>query len=397
MKYWAFFLAFSLICSANLQAKPKQDYWPTSAWKTKPIESIGIDKQKFKKLTDYIWAKNVKYKTDAFLIIKDGYIVYEAYDRGHNANKKHMFWSFSKSMTNILMGIAIKKKILGLDDYVHQYYPEANRNKAKEIRLHHVLNMASGFRFYEEHPLNIILSDSIYVYYSEDNRVDVAASIAKRKMKHRPGTQFNYGTHEPILAMGILKKAINNKEKYNSFPWTELFDKLGMSSIHFEQDLSGTFLGGSGGWGTARDYAKLGLLMLNNGNWNGDQILPKNWVDWSTKRISPALFKPKRERGQRRLNVESYGGYWWLNKKLPMNKHRPYPHAPEDIYQAMGFRGQTMGVIPSLNMIILRMGSDGRKPKEKVKRDKMYKLLFDSMGLDFNPGKHKRNKGGVFL
>jgi CubicO group peptidase (beta-lactamase class C family) len=166
-----------------------------------------------------------------------------------------------------------------------------------------------------------------------------------------------------------------------------------MKSIHFEQEVSGTSLGGSGGWGTARDYAKLGILMLNKGLWNKERLLPKTWVDWSTKRIAPALFTPKRERGQRRLNIESYGGYWWLNYKLPMNKYRPYPNAPEDLYQAMGFRGQTMAVIPSLNMIVLRMGSDGRKPKQKVKRDKMYKLLFDSMGLNFNTEKAKSGRG----
>lgn len=391
MRIWSLILLFS-VASLSAQAS-LQDYWPTKGWKTKSLSELGINSLKFKKLTDYIWAKDVKYKTDAFLIIKDGYIVYEGYDRGHDTKKKHMFWSFSKSLTNILMGIAVKKKIVKLEDYVHQYYPEANRKKAKEIQLHHVLNMSSGFRFYEEHPLNIILSDSIYVYYSEKNRVDVAKSIASRKMKHRPGKQFNYGTHEPILAMGILKKALKNKEVYNEFPWVELFNKLGMKSIHFEQDISGTFLGGSGGWGTPRDYAKLGLLMLNNGKWENEQLLPSDWVKWSTKRIAPALFRPKRERGQRRLNVESYGSYWWLNYKLPMNKHRPYPNAPQDMYQAMGFRGQTLAVIPSLNMIILRMGSDGRKPKQKVKRDKMYKLLFNAMGLDFNPNRHKKRKG----
>ena len=386
-------ILIGLIILPSLLMAARQDYFPTKGWKSKPLSTLNIDQKKFDLLMDYIWDKDAKYKTDAFLIIKDGYIVYEGYDRGHDQNKKHMFWSFSKSLTNILMGIAVKKKILKLDDYVHQYYPSMKGARASEVKLEHVLNMSSGFRFYEEHPLNIILSDSIYVYYSEKNRIDAALSITKRKMKYPPGKQFNYGTHEPILAMGILKKAINNKKTYNDFPWTELFDKLGMKSIHFEQDLSGTFLGGSGGWGTARDYAKLGILMLNHGKWEEEELLPKSFVEWSTKKIAPALYRPKRERGQRRLNIESYGSYWWLNYKLPMNKHRPYPNAPEDLYQAMGFRGQTMGVIPSLNMIILRMGSDGRKPKQKVKRDKMYKLLFDAMGLDFNLEGKKASRG----
>lgn len=204
-------IILGLIILPSLAMGAEQDYWPTKEWKSKPLETLNVNQKKFDLLMDYIWDKEAKYKTDAFLIIKDGYIVYEGYDRGHDLHKKHMFWSFSKSLTNILIGIAVKKKIVRLDDYVHQYYPTMKRERASDVKLQHVLNMSSGFRFYEEHPLNIILSDSIYVYYSEKNRIDAAKSITERKMKHAPGTQFNYGTHEPILAMGILKKAIGNK------------------------------------------------------------------------------------------------------------------------------------------------------------------------------------------
>jgi CubicO group peptidase (beta-lactamase class C family) len=119
--------------------------------------------------------------------------------------------------------------------------------------------------------------------------------------------------------------------------------------------------------------------MLNEGVWEQKRILPKWWANFATKTVAPALVKRVSEDGQERLNVESYGAYWWLNKKLKMNKQRPYPSAPDDLYQAMGFRGQTMGVIPSKGLIIVRMGSDGRKPKKKLKRDKMYKLLLDSL------------------
>jgi hypothetical protein len=95
-----------LLASSN---KKRQDYWPTKEWKSKPLSSLNVDMKKFDLLLDYIWDKEAKYKTDSFLIIKDGYIIYEGYDRGHHKKKKHMFWSFSKSLTNILMGIAIKK------------------------------------------------------------------------------------------------------------------------------------------------------------------------------------------------------------------------------------------------------------------------------------------------
>jgi len=119
--------------------------------------------------------------------------------------------------------------------------------------------------------------------------------------------------------------------------------------------------------------------MLNNGMWEGKRILPEWWVKFATQTVAPAQEKRQNEEGQQRLNVESYGAYWWLNKNLKMNKTRPYPNAPDDLYQAMGFRGQTMGVIPSKGIILVRMASDGRKPKRKLKRDKMYKLLLASL------------------
>ena len=355
------------------------DYFPTKGWKTKSLEEVGFNKSKFQKVLDYVWEDKGNHKSDAFVVIKDGYLVYEGYDRGYGPEKKHMFWSFSKSLTSTLMGIAIQKGILNLDTYAKDYYPELDRKRGRNLQLRHILNMSSGFKYYEENPVNIALSDSIFVYYSKKAYKDVALNVAKMKMKRNPGYQFNYGTHQPMLAMGMLKRAINDQNAYNEFPWNELFNKLGMKSVVVEQDMSGTFLGGSGGWGTARDFAKLGLLMLNNGKWEEEQLLPTWWTKFATQDVAPALYRPKKDKLQRRLNRESYGAYWWLNKKLPMNKHRPYPSAPNDLYQSMGFRGQTMGVIPSLNLIIVRMGSDGRKARKKLKRDKLYKLLLASI------------------
>lgn len=360
------------------------DYWPTKGWKRKSLEEAGFDRQKFQKVLDYVWEDEGNHRSDAFVVIKDGYLVYEGYDRGYSPTKKHMYWSFTKSLTSTLVGAAIEKGYLSLEDKLVQYYPEEmNREKAKDVSLRHLLNMSAGFDFYEEHPVNIALSDSIFVYYSKKNFKDAAKGVAKLKMKYAPDEQFNYGTHQAHLAMGVLKKAMiqkvpNGLKKYEDFPWDALFTPLNMD-VTFERDLSKTFLGGSGGWGMAKDYAKIAFLMLNEGVWEGKRILPSWWNQFATQTVAPALLKRESEEGQQRLNVESYGAFWWLNKKLKMNKNRPYPSAPEDLYQAMGFRGQTMGVIPSKGIIIVRMGSDGRKPNKKLKRDKFYKLLLDSL------------------
>lgn len=367
------------ISSHTFATQKYGDYWPTQSWKSKSLEKAGFDRKKFQKLLDYVWEDEGNHKSDAFVVIKDGYVVYEGYDRGYNPKRKHMFWSFSKSLTSTLIGAAVQKGILNLDMLAKDFYPEMDRDKAKDVTLRHVINMSSGFKFYEENPVNIALSDSIFVYYSRAAYKNVALKVAKTEMKHAPDQQFNYGTHEPMLAMGILKKAMNNPTAYANFPWDALLNPLNMKSVVIERDLSGTFLGGSGGWGTAKDFAKIGYLMLNNGVWDSKQILPDWWVNFATNTVAPALANRSSEEGQQRLNVESYGAYWWLNKKLKMNKQRPYPNAPTDLYQAMGFRGQTMGVLPSHGIIVVRMGSDGRKPDKKLKRDKMYKLLLSAL------------------
>ncbi|MAF77523.1 MAG: hypothetical protein CME60_05120 [Halobacteriovoraceae bacterium] len=364
---------------SNVTAMAKVDYWPTQAWKTRTLEEAGFDRDKFQKVLDYVWEDEGNHKSDAFVVIKDGYLVYEGYDRGYHPKRKHMFWSLTKSLTSTIIGAAIHRGHIELDALAKDYYPEMNREKAKDVTLRHILNMSAGFKFYEENPINIALSDSIFVYYSKKAYRDVAKHVASLEMKYAPDEQFNYGTHQPMLAMGMLKKAINNPSIYDELPWELLFKPLGIKNIVFERDLAGTFLGGSTGWGVAKEYAKLGLLMLEDGIWEGKRILPEGWVKFATQTVAPALLKKKSEDGEMRLNVESYGAYWWLNKKLPMNKTRPYPSAPETLYQAMGFRGQTMGVLPEQNIIIVRMGSDGRKPKKKLKRDKFYKLLMNSL------------------
>ena len=311
MKLTGKVLALLVTICVGQVARAKQlstpNYWPTQAWRSQSLEKAGFDKSKFQKVLDYVWEDKGNHKSDAFVVIKDGYVVYEGYDRGYSPTKKHMFWSFSKSLTSTLIGAAVHKGILSLETQARDYYPEMNRPKAKDVTLRHILNMSSGFKFYEENPVNIALSDSIFVYYAKDAYKDVALKVAKTKMKFAPDEQFNYGTHEPMLAMGILKKAIGDIKKYEDFPFNALLNPLNMKSVVIERDQSKTFLGGSGGWGVAKDFAKIGFLMLNDGLWEGKRILPKNWVKFATQTVAPAQLKRTSDYGQQRLNVESYG------------------------------------------------------------------------------------------
>lgn len=337
----------------------------------------NLESESFKRLEEFVWSQKEGHVTDAFLIYKSGKLIYEKYGNGYTAQKPHMLWSLTKSLTSTIVGHAIFKGQLSFDELASDYFVELRKPLAEEITVEDLLTMTSGLKFYEEHPFNIILSDSIYAYYSRKSYKNVAASMAKREMKDRPGEKFNYNVGQAHLLMGVLKRSFNSQKEYEDFVFKEVLDRLGMTTTVFEQDLDGNFLGGSGAFATAIEYLALGKLILNNGQVDGEEFLPAWWMEKATGQSPQALLKAQNEEDEMRLNRESYGFYWWLNKKLPMNDERPYPTAPEDMVQALGFRGQTMAVFPSHDMIVLRFGSDSRK--ETINRKKLYKLLFKAV------------------
>ncbi len=366
------------VASASRPRQPNQ--FPTQGWSTARLEQVGIDRNAFKNLRDYVFDTRAKYKTDAFLIIKDGKLVYEEYGNGYGPDQPHMLWSFSKGLVNALLGVAEHKGLLHRNTLVHQYYPQfAKTRQGQSLTLQHLMHMSSGLDYYEEHPANIILSDSISINYTADAYTDMAENMSRRSFVAEPGTKFNYSSGECNLAMGVLKKVLGRQDVYDRFPWMSLFNILGMRSTTFEQDASGTFVGGSFGWSSARDIAKLGYLYLNDGVWDGERLFPRDWVKWSLT-TAPALQNPQLvQSDQLRLNQEDYGAYWWLNKKLPMNREKPFPAAPEDTFLAMGYKGQTLAVIPSKKTIIVRLGNDGLDSETKLNRAHMLALYMETL------------------
>ena len=123
----------------------------------------------------------------------------------------------------------------------------------------------------------------------------MAQYTSERPIAYKPGNVFNYSSGETNLLMGILKKAINNKERYNDFPWKELFEPLGMKNITWEQDQSGTFVGSSYLYMPSRELIKFGELFLNQGNWKGKRVLSSSWVRFSYE-LAPAVNKTETER-----------------------------------------------------------------------------------------------------
>jgi CubicO group peptidase (beta-lactamase class C family) len=175
------------------------------------------------------------------------------------------------------------------------------------------------------------------------NKADMAGYTASQPLKLSPGKEFYYSSGNSNILSGIIRSTVGEKDYY-AFPATELFHKTGMYHTLLEPDASGTFVGSSYVYASARDYARFGMLYLNDGVFNGERILPEGWVQ-HTVTPSPAS------------KQKNYGYQFWLNgvdENDPSKKE--FPEVPPDMFYADGYGGQRIYIIPSLQLVVVRMG-----------------------------------------
>ena len=360
--------------------------YPQKTWERGTLSDAGLSKEKVTKLIDHL-TSDKEMPTDVFLLIKSGKIVFEQYFSKpgieHTPDKKHMVWSLTKPITGAIVGSAIEEGVVSLNDSITKYYPhitsiksKKSRKRASQLKISHLLKMESGLRHTEEAKFRI-LSDAIYTYYSNKTYKDVVKGSFDRGFRHTPGTHYNYATRDPILLMGVLRQAIGDDKKYNDYPWTALFDKIGMTNTTYEQDVSGNFLGGMGIWTTAEDLARFAYLLLRKGRWQEKQILPTWWYEFmlTPSRAQLALTKEKKVNVH---NRDAYGALLWVNQKLPMNSQRAFPTLPASMFYALGTNGQAMVIFPEQDVIAIRLATDSLSKKYKQRkefRDRYMQLL----------------------
>lgn len=286
--------------------------------------------------------------TDGALVLRHGKVIYERYANGWTRDRRHIIWSCSKNFTGALVGIAIERGHLGLDDSVCKFFPKVKKDKCP-ITVRHLLYWSSGLDWNEGYsPLNTGASSVIQMLYGR-GKDDMAAYALGHKIASPAGTQFRYSSGDTNILMAILKKTVPN---FEDFPWDALFKPAGITSAVWERDGAGTFVGSSYLYLTPRDMARFGALYLNQGRSGTTQVVPKSWVDYSLK---PAP-----------LAAGSVGAQWWLNTP-EKGKGRPYPNLPADAIMAHGHWGQYMAVVPGQNLIFIRFG-DNRQGKLDLAR-----------------------------
>jgi len=266
--------------------------------------------------------------TRAVIVVHHGRIVAERYASGFDRHTRLTGWSMTKSITNALIGILVRQGLLNVAEPapVEQWL----KDERSKITIENLLRMNSGLKWWEFYGGP---SDATRMLYREK---DMGEYAMKSKLGHKPGEVFYYSSGTANILSSIIRRTVGNSVYYR-FPYQQLFYRIGMYSAVLEPDAGGTFVGSSYCYATARDWARLGLLYLQDGVWNGQRVLPEGWVDFT-------------RRG------EEYGALWWLNRN---GRH---PHIPRDCYGCEGYEGQYVWVIPSKDLVLVRMAREnGRK------------------------------------
>ena len=288
---------------------------------------------------DEPYPDNPRY-TRAALVVYQGKIIKEQYADGFHDQMPLLGWSMTKSITNAMVGLRVLDGILDINDPDVPIWHQDPDDPRADIRLTDLMHMSSGLDFAEDYSRPSDVNKMLWTKSS------AAATASKAQLKHPVNTKWYYSSGTTNIISEIVRRSFQIDLDYQLFPYQRLFDPLGMSTAIIEMDASGTFVGSSLMYASARDWAKFGLLYLNDGTWDGQRILPKGWVEYSSTR-TPVL------------KEGLYSAQFWNNAYsepagTTMNRH--WPDIPMETYYASGFEGQQVVIIPSLDMVIVRLG-----------------------------------------
>lgn len=319
------------------------------AWLLLLFLSINANADPLRALEDYAFpVRNDEnrqgIRTDALLVMRDGQVIYERYAGETRAETPHLTWSISKSIMATVLGVASGEGRFQLDDPVAKFYPPFSAHPG--ITLRHLMTWSSGLDWQEDYEYAPLKSSVVAMLYTRGHP-DMAAFTADHGEYAKPGQAFRYSSGDSNLLSAALKTIVG-PTRYPDYPWTALFEPLGIRHAVWETDATGTFVASSYAYLTARDLARIGLLMARDGRWGERQLLPRDWVTFNRE---PFVHY------QANQDDAVPGGHWWLNRTVE-GAAKPWPDAPADTFAALGHWGQAMYVIPGENLVIVRYGDD---------------------------------------
>ena len=272
----------------------------------------------------------------AVVVVKNGRVVAERYGAGFSAKTPLLGWSMTKTVNAAIIGTLVKDGKIAITD--KGLFAPWKADGRAAISLADMMAMSSGLEFNEDYG---DVADVTRMLYLEP---DMAGFAESKPLTAEVGKVFSYSSGSAVMLSRLWQEAIGDKAKALMWPRTALFEPLGMHSAVLETDEQGTFVGSSYLYATAHDWARFGQFLLQGGVWSGNQVLPAGFVDWM-REPAPAS--------------KVYGkGQLWI--EAPGDEDSPGAGVaaglPRDTYWMEGHDGQTVTIIPSEQLVVVRLG-----------------------------------------
>lgn len=336
-------------------ASPKaglEPYWPTAAFRTADPADLGMDANTLEAAATFAPSGS---SNQAIVVVRHGYIAFERYFGSFTATTKHESYSMAKSFSSALVGIAIDKGLLAsTEERLCQYYSEwdcaDSSDPRSRITVAHAMNIATGLDWHEDWRTGAQGTNDVYL--AGNNMLDYVLS---KPAATEPGTTIRYSTGDPSLLSGVLQ-SVTGKTAF-AFAEEVLLAPLGITDLTWGSDSKGRTTTYAGIQATARDFAKYGYLYLKNGTWDGQQIVPPAWIANTTRAVDPCK--------------DVYRFLWHINPPIRLGTPDPacpgllgcqpldIADLPPDAFFAEGIYGQFIFVVPSADLVVVRLAQDG--------------------------------------
>ena len=325
----------------KLKTDPTTLAWPMGDVVPNNPFPQGVDNIALHKVVEDAFAGEFDGNTTAVLITKNGQIITERYREDFGKYTSQRTWSVAKSIGASVIGAAQQDNIIDVKDKANLEAWSRKDDPRADITIENLLHMTSGLN-----------SDPA------GNRTDavyfggglVVQNATQNPLEAPPGTRWRYANNDTMLALRALREAMDNDRRYLQYPFKALLHKIGMYNTYPEVDWDGDFVLSSQVWTTSRDLARLGLLYLNDGVWEGERILPEGWSDYVAAKASA---QPANRQGDKANEAgRGYGAQFW--------RYENYPGVPNGTYAALGNRGQFVVIVPEDDVVIVRRGYDWR-------------------------------------
>jgi CubicO group peptidase (beta-lactamase class C family) len=338
MRRLAFCAAASLLIALASGVAPagagsvaKGPFEPGSDWEVVAPGDVGMDSYTLN--WSRVYAFQEGRNTQGVVVVRHDAIAAEWYAPGRGPDSWGASWSMAKSFTSALIGIAIEDGLIpSVDEPLATYYPHWAGTPRDAITLRHVLQQASGLHWNEEYDPDAGPIEESEIIQLVLFQPDELAYVSDLQYESEPGTVFNYSSGNTMLLSGVIEQATGMSVA--EYAQQELFGPIGIDQVEWWQDAAGHTLTYCCLDMPSRDFARMGLLFLNDGMWGDEPVVPAQWVVDSTT-PSPAF--------------DGYGYQWWLEGNMN-------DRLPDDTYAAEGHDGQFIYVIPSLDLVVVRNG-----------------------------------------